>query len=109
MEAQSGARQRRLEAEFLAAARGIGLASVKKALREESASSDVLAESSKARLAIRYAKGKLSRGGDLESQFFRKMDISVFKARLRRFADVTQADVDTHGRPKLKGVNSVES
>lgn len=67
----------------MTAMRGIGLASIKKALRDEMPGSDFM-ETSKASLAKRYATGKMSLGGHLEHQRFRRMDVEAFSAIARQ-------------------------
>lgn len=73
---ENGSRRATLEAEFMSAMRGVGIASVKKVLSKEIPSA-LFEETSKAALAARYAKGKMSTGGELESQAFRKMNVDV--------------------------------
>lgn len=95
---QPGARRQKFETEFMEAMRGIGLASVKKALREEVPSA-LLYESTKANLASRYAKGKMSLGGSQESQAFRRMDIYAVGVAARRIHDArTKVAANVPGR-----------
>ncbi|MFK4706114.1 hypothetical protein ABIC83_002953 [Roseateles asaccharophilus] len=66
--------------EFMTAVRGISITPIKRVLRVEFPG-NYFPETTKRALAERYAKGKMSLGGAVEAQLFRRLSLEDFKAK----------------------------
>ncbi|GIK74347.1 MAG: hypothetical protein BroJett021_33350 [Chloroflexota bacterium] len=70
-------RKAALIAEFMTATRGVPVAVLRKALADWVGPFARFGEKTKAELAMRYAKGRLSLGGSIESQRMRRLTPEV--------------------------------
>lgn len=92
--------------EFMAALRGVSITPIKRVLRVEFPG-NYFPETTKRALAERYAKGKMSLGGAVESQLFRRLRLEEFKAKCFGVVGV-QSSSDTSRRSVKAWLSGVQ-